>query len=88
MKNNCWRPSHPAPLAHFLLPYISHVYGIVQAMMVADNACGPAALAIEAFIRSATVLPRRPAVLILEATPDNSYCPPEKFARIVKHNFK
>lgn len=58
-----------------------------MAMMVADNACGPAALAIEAFIRSATVLPRRPAVLILEATPDNSYCPPEKFARIVKHNF-
>lgn len=36
----------------------------------ASNECGRAATAVELFIRSASVLPKRPAVLLTDASPD------------------
>lgn len=39
-------------------------------MEIANVPCAEAAAAIELFIRSATVLPRRPAVLVMDARPD------------------
>lgn len=39
-------------------------------MMVATNECGRAAAMIELFIRSASVLPKRPAVLLTDASPN------------------
>lgn len=46
----------------------------VQDSEVADGACGRATEAIELFARSATVLPRQPAVLLLSASPNQNYC--------------
>ncbi|CAM9235118.1 unnamed protein product [Ectocarpus sp. 4 AP-2014] len=42
-------------------------------MMVAGKHAAPPAL--ELFIRSASVLPKRPAVLLTDASPVNTYCP-------------
>lgn len=39
-------------------------------MMLASNQCGRAATGVELFIRSASVLPKRPAVLLTDASPD------------------
>lgn len=39
-------------------------------LMVASNECGKAAAGIELFLRSATVLPKRPVVLLMDATPN------------------
>lgn len=39
-------------------------------MMLASNECGRAATGVELFIRSASVLPKRPAVLLTDASPD------------------
>lgn len=41
-----------------------------MSMMVASNQCGRAATGVELFIRSASVLPKRPAVLLTDASPD------------------
>lgn len=38
--------------------------------MVASHECGKAAAGIELFVRSATVLPKRPVVLLMDATPN------------------
>lgn len=42
--------------------------------MVASTQCGVSTSSIELFIRSATVLPRHPAVLVMDASPDQNYC--------------
>ncbi|CAM9238852.1 unnamed protein product, partial [Hapterophycus canaliculatus] len=39
-------------------------------MMVASNECGRASSMVELFIRSASVLPKRPAVLLTDASPN------------------
>lgn len=41
-----------------------------MSMMVAGNQCGRAATGVELFIRSASVLPKRPAVLLTDASPN------------------
>ncbi|CBJ48305.1 conserved unknown protein [Ectocarpus siliculosus] len=43
-------------------------------LMVASNECGKAAAGIELFVRSATVLPKRPVVLLMDATPNQDVC--------------
>lgn len=43
---------------------------IAQALEIAGADCERAAGAVELFIRSSTVLPRRPAVLVMDAMPD------------------
>ncbi|CAM9376102.1 unnamed protein product [Scytosiphon promiscuus] len=43
-------------------------------MMVATNECGRAAAMVELFIRSASVLPKRPAVLLTDASPNQELC--------------
>lgn len=43
-------------------------------MMTPNRECGPAAASVELFLRQALVLPRRPAVLVMDATPDQDLC--------------
>ncbi|CAM9497882.1 unnamed protein product, partial [Laminaria digitata] len=57
-----------------------------MSMMVPDRACGPAAMSIELFIRSASVLPRHPAVLVMDATPDQDPCTDGHLAWINRRN--
>eukprot|EP00903_Cladosiphon_okamuranus_P005594 g5566.t1 len=45
-----------------------------MSMMLASNQCGRAATGVELFIRSASVLPKRPAVLLTDASPDQDLC--------------
>eukprot|EP00903_Cladosiphon_okamuranus_P013718 g12774.t1 len=52
-------------------------------MMVAGKS--PAPPAVELFVRSASVLPRRPAVLLTDASPDNKKCP-STIPRLQKRN--
>lgn len=49
--------------------------------------CDQPAGAIELFVRTASVLPRRPAVLVLNAAPDQDLCEGNKF-RIIQHRSK
>lgn len=78
-------PNHPLPAFPTGRPMC---FGRVQAMMVAENQCGPAAEAVELFIRQAAVLPRRPAVLIMVASPDQDNCAEGQLGKVVNHNRK
>lgn len=53
-------------------------------MEVPSPQCGRAAEAIELFIRSASVLPRKPAVLVMDAAPDQSACEGRKVENLRK----
>ncbi|CAM9369775.1 unnamed protein product [Laminaria digitata] len=57
-----------------------------MSLEVTDYACGPAAKAIELFVRSATVLPRRPAVLVMDAMPDQDMCDEHRFNIVNRRN--
>lgn len=55
-------------------------------MEVSSSKCGSAASAIELFIRSATVLPRQPTVLVMDASPDTGphFCDGKNFLQHFK----
>lgn len=55
-------------------------------MEVSNAQCGRSAEAVEVFVRSASVLPRRPAVLVMDALPDQDMCGGEKLKNLLKSN--
>lgn len=66
-------------------PHGTHSFRDDQGMEVGGRDCEAGAAVVEVFVRSAMTLPRRPAVLILEATPNNDHCGP-KLTRVVRQN--
>lgn len=70
----------PAPLPASLR------VAVPQALEVPDRKCGSAAEAVELFVRSASVLPRRPAVLLMDASPDQNFCDNGHFPALAKRS--
>lgn len=80
-------PPRPLPRRCFRLrPFYYVYYDILQSLELTDYKCGPAAQAIELFVRSATVLPKRPAVLVMDAMPDQDMCDEHRFNIVNRRN--